>query len=287
MNQKEIKLLEDFGLSGLEAAAYVALLNEPGCTGYRLSHILNKPTANVYKALSSMQDKGLVTSDDSGKAREFFPVPVSDFIREQELVLKRKGKELEEELGRLKGKPAAAMINRLSSFEQVLQRATSMIESAGHIIVVDAFPEVLDKLGKLLERKASEGKIVIIHTYRPYSIPGCRITVPESDSYIWLQVPERAFDVAVDGSAFLISNHNLDYTEVDEALYSNHVYLSLMVFNSLAKGLLFYELQEEKGFSKTTRREVDDFLSARKAYIMENLPRVRDFFERVRVELNR
>lgn len=285
MDQMELQNLIEFGLSRLEAAAYIALLQEPGITGYRLSHILNKPTANVYKALSSMKKKGLISADESGKARIFFPVPIGEYLKEQEFLFRKKSRELEAGLRRFSRKDAAARINRLSNFEQVLSKALGLIDEAEHIVVVDAFPEVLDKLRKSLEKKAREGITVIVHTYDEYSLAGCRVIVPESDSGIWRRVPERAFDVAVDGGVFMISNFNLDYTEVIEALYSNHVYLSLMIFNSLAKAVLFYELQEEKGFSPAAREELDRFLEDRSAYLMENLPSVREFFKRVKVDL--
>ena len=243
MSEKEEQLLVDFGLTRLEAMIYTALIQEPAVTGYRISHIIGKPTANVYKALSSLLDRGLIIFDDCGKAREYSPVPVSDWLKEEELRLKRQGRALEEGLSRLSEKAPPARINRLSSFDQVLGKALGMIEDAEHIIVVDAFPEVLDRLKKTLEKRARSGVTVLVHTYSPYTLEGCRIIVPRSDSAIWHKVPERAFDVACEGTAFLISNFTLDYSQVIEALYGGHVYLSLMIFNSLAKAILVYELQ--------------------------------------------
>jgi HTH-type transcriptional regulator, sugar sensing transcriptional regulator len=64
-----IDKLMNFSPSRLEASAYVALLQEPGITGYRLSHILNKPIANIYKALKSLEHKGLDNIDISSKLR--------------------------------------------------------------------------------------------------------------------------------------------------------------------------------------------------------------------------
>src|SRR5262249_42168099 len=52
--------LADLGFTALEAEIYLLLLAESPATGYRIAQRLAKPTANVYKGLESLEQKGAV-----------------------------------------------------------------------------------------------------------------------------------------------------------------------------------------------------------------------------------
>ncbi len=280
MDQNKIEQLMNFGLSKLESSAYLALLQDPGITGYRLSHILNKPTANVYKAVKSLELKGLAGTDKSARVRLFFPVPIKEYLKQQEISFRLKGEELQDCLQRITPREGASRTYKLNSFDQALSKAISIIENAESVIMIIAFKEVLDSLYPHLEKKAGGKTDIIIYTYSDYEIPGCRVIVSPYDSAIWKRIPERAFDISADGKVFMISNFKDDYSGLIEALYGNHVYLSLMIFNSMSKSILMHELNEEDSFSPRTRQELDSFMRARAPYMMANLPGVRNFYKR-------
>src|ERR1700678_258797 len=61
--QPELALAE-MGFTELEARLYCELLRASPATGYRLSQIVGKAPANVYQALASMNQKGIVVADD-------------------------------------------------------------------------------------------------------------------------------------------------------------------------------------------------------------------------------
>ena len=68
-------LLMEFGLSGLEADAYPAVLSEPDSTGYRISQVIGKPAPNTYKALDSLVNKGVILADEGSRSRTFTAIP--------------------------------------------------------------------------------------------------------------------------------------------------------------------------------------------------------------------
>lgn len=275
----------DFGLSRLEAIAYIALLREPGITGYRLSHILDKPTANIYKALKSLETKGLVTMDKSDKARTIHPVAIEEYLRAQEVLFRIRSRELQQSLKHLEEKKSNYQISRLGSYEQAIGKAVQIIENAESVIVIVAFAEVLSELEEAIARKIDDGINVIIYTYSPFQLKGCRIFYSERDAALWTAIPERAFDIAADGNVFMISNFRNNYSEVIEALYGNHIYLSLMIFNSLSKNILIEDMTEGDFFSEEAKREIREYLSQHRALLVENLPGVEAFFKRHGVAL--
>lgn len=278
-----IENLMDFGLSRLEASVYLALCSEPGVTGYRLSHILDKPTANIYKALKSLEGKGLVQRDKSSSVQSIHPVPIEEFLRTQEMLFQAKSRDLKEGLKNLERKQTDFQISRLGSFEQVLSRSHHIIEEATEVVVIVAFVEVLEKLQDLLLKRSSEGIEVILYTYSPYELQGCKVFQYENDSRLWQNIPERAFDVAVDGRIFIISNFKNDYRDVIEALYGNHIYLSLMIFNSLSKNILVQEMVDGQFFSDSTKEELKSFFQNHQSLLLENLPGVKKFFKKHKI----
>jgi sugar-specific transcriptional regulator TrmB len=54
-----IHTLMEFSFSGLEAEIYTFLLRDSPATGYRVAQALGKPVANTYKAIESLQNKGV------------------------------------------------------------------------------------------------------------------------------------------------------------------------------------------------------------------------------------
>lgn len=277
---KEQALLKDFGFTPLQANLYLALMAEPGSTGYHLAHEVGSPTANVYKALAEMAARGLVTADESGRARQYTAVPFSEFFVQYEAALRRKSRELERALEEITPKESITQIHKLQSFDQTLGRAMSIIKEAKATLVVDAFPEVLDRLRPLLESRAADGVRILVHTYEPYALAGCKVVVPRSDSALWRRVPERAFDIAADGEQFIIANFSMDYSTVIEALYSNHIYLSLMIYASLTRGMLVYELEEAEGYPEEVRAGFSSFLRSWEPFLLSGLPGMREFFDR-------
>ena len=90
------------GLTVLEAEIYTHLLKDSPLTGYGVAKALGKPTANVYKAIESLADKGAVVVDDGG-TRVCRPVEVKDFLSRLERDFRRHKREAQRSLGRLPG----------------------------------------------------------------------------------------------------------------------------------------------------------------------------------------
>ena len=68
--------LVPFGFTALESEIYVFLLGESPATGYRVAQGINKPAANTYKAIQTLQSKGAILVEE-GSSRFCRAVPIA------------------------------------------------------------------------------------------------------------------------------------------------------------------------------------------------------------------
>jgi predicted transcriptional regulator len=117
--------LQALGFSELEAHIYCFLLTESPATGYRISHAIGKPTANTYKAITALAQRGAIVMDD-GESR----------------------------LARASGD---SRVYQLADTDQALQRARALLARASHVVLIDAFPGPLAALWRRSGARQGQG----------------------------------------------------------------------------------------------------------------------------------
>lgn len=233
MSDKVMALLGTLGFSGVEAAAYIALLKEPGATGYRISRLIDKPVPNTYKALDSLKEKGAVVMDDSSGARTYMPLPIREYLDGVRRNISTTQSQIEEELKNLSAATMEGGIFQLNSAEQVYERCRTMLREAKSVVLFDAFPAPLEVLRPELEKAAKRGVHVLMLAYRPTEVEGCEVIAPRKE------VPDIArwdgdwLNVAVDCTEFMYSLIKKDGRGVHRSVWSRDVYLSLMAYNGM------------------------------------------------------
>jgi len=161
MKESVIDHLSELGFSGAEAAVYVALLQEPKATGYRIARLAGKPVPNTYKALDALHKKGAIIVDESGRGRTYTALPVGEFFEGMKRRLDTMRGHLEEELKGLTAGAVEGGIYQLNTPDQVYGRAKTMLREAKGVALVDIFPRPLVHLRGDLEAaaKLKYGKI--------------------------------------------------------------------------------------------------------------------------------
>ena len=91
---KSIESLKNLGLNQLEAEVYLHLLTNEQMTAYKVGKSINKPTANVYKAIDALANKGAVLIE-SNKSKYCKAVAPDEFLNHYKKDLLRKTKETE------------------------------------------------------------------------------------------------------------------------------------------------------------------------------------------------
>ncbi len=232
-------LLAEVGFSGLEAEVYLALLKEPGATGYRVSAIIGKPAPNTYKALDSLRVKGAVLLDETVGAKAYSALPIGEYLDGLKRNLETRQQEIESELSELTVEPVETGIFKLTSVDQVYSRARSMIESARNVVLLDVFPAPLARLLPDIRRAARRGVNVFIKAYEHVEIKGCDVVAPKkgrpADLGIW---NGDWLNVVVDCREYLMSFLKSESSGVHEAVWTRNAYLAVLSYNGVLHELV-------------------------------------------------
>jgi len=258
MPGRQEDLLVQVGFTGLEAAVYLTLLKESGLTGYRISKLAGKPVSNVYKALDSLESKGAVVSDGSGRSRLYSAMPVGVYLDHIEQEFSTNRNELETALKDVALPSVGYGVFKLENVEQVFDRAESMMESAERVVLVDCLPSPPKQCIKTLKKLAKRGIKVVIQCSDPLKIPGCQVLSTGWEKAA-VPFPGAWFCIVVDANEYLVSFVSTDYTKIYEAFWSRSPFLTLLMYNGLfhefANRQTFRQLREEN----STLKDLDKF----------------------------
>jgi len=232
MPNRQEELLVQAGFSGLEAAIYLTLLKESGLTGYRISKLAGKPVSNVYKALASLESKGAVISDGSGKSRLYSALPIAVYLDHREQVFSSGRKELESSLKDIAMPSVDYGVFKLEKVEQIMDLAEAMLTRAKRTVLVDCLPAPPKHIIKTLEKLARTGIEVVVQCVKDVKIKGCHVlsTVSARDAE---HFPGVWFCIVADADEYLVSFVSSDYKKVYEAFWSKSPFLTLLMYNGL------------------------------------------------------
>lgn len=147
--------LTALGLTALEAEAYAYLLTHSAATGYRVAKGIGKPTANTYKALATLHDKGAVTvgRDPRRLYRAVAPEELLSALEWRFLDSRRRAAEA---LADLRPPARDGRVYHLRSNQQAIQRLREMLSRSRATVVLAlpaaAIPWVADVLPALVDR---------------------------------------------------------------------------------------------------------------------------------------
>lgn len=234
------EVLTELGFTALEAESYVALLQHPPLTGYRLAQLLGKPAANVYKALESLEHKGLVGVDES-EPRTYVPVPAAELLRREDRRFARLRARAADAFEGLEPRSADDRVYRLRDLRQISERCRSMIESARFAVLLDGDAGLLEDLGPALETAADRGVHVLVKSYRPLELGRVRVVERTRPEEILENVPLASLVLSVDGLEYLLARIR-DDGSVHHALWTRSVVLAYQGYMGLINELTLTEL---------------------------------------------
>lgn len=231
------ELLGPFGFSETEALIYAFLLKQGPATGYAVGQGIGKPTANVYKAMSSLAAKGALTVVEGG-VRLCQAVPPEELLaRMERTFVERKALALDH-LRQIRAEAGDDRIYQLKDPAQVLARARTMLGRARQIALLDIFPGPFQALEAELRQALDRGVRVAVQTYAPATLPGADLVRNELDPTILENWPGQQLSLVVDASEYLIALLSPDGTRVHQAIWSASPFLACMQHNHLACELM-------------------------------------------------
>jgi sugar-specific transcriptional regulator TrmB len=155
--------LEALGLAHIESLSYAFLAVNASSTGYRVARGIGKPTANVYRALETLERKGLVIQD-RGTPPSYRALPPEDMLaRLENEFMDRKARAVRE-LAVLQRHTEDEKVYALKSNDQLVARAHVVLAAARHVVLAQAPSAWAATLGDAIDDARSRNVRVVIVT---------------------------------------------------------------------------------------------------------------------------
>lgn len=236
--------LSDLGFNFLESEVYLELLASEPMTAYRVAKQINKPTANVYKAIDSLSQKGAVLIEDN-KNRKCKAVPPDEFINHLEKLMLSKTSNLKEQLKDLGKIYYDERTYAIESVPLVFERFESMMNKCKKIAVIDIFPEPLIRVKDIIEKAIERGVEVHIQVYKPIKIKGANIAYTSAASESLKYWKSQQLNLMTDGEEHLLVLMNNSLTKVLQAKWSNNLYVSCTLLAGFMREQVIINLMEK------------------------------------------
>lgn len=145
---------KELGFSQYEASCYIALTSHHPANGSQLSKISGIARSRIYDVLRSLVAKGYVIEVNSG---QYAPLPADELVRRLERDFSSNIDALKEQLAKSAQKETVEYIWSITGYDQVIDKATEMIQNAEKEIYIRLFPQAHEHLVDLLKDADSRG----------------------------------------------------------------------------------------------------------------------------------
>jgi hypothetical protein len=152
--------LSELGFSTNEARAYKGLLVESPATGYEIAQRAGIPRSAIYAVLKRLEDDGLVARVEETPAK-YAPLPPTDLLGVLRRRFDRSLDSLDGSLRRLRPPPPPVDLWNVSGYDEVLERAESLIGVAEHYIFCSIWRREAQRLARAFD-SATKRKVKMV-----------------------------------------------------------------------------------------------------------------------------
>ncbi|MCG8531231.1 MAG: hypothetical protein MI749_11255 [Desulfovibrionales bacterium] len=199
--------LKELGFSQYEAACYMSLVGNHPVNGSQLSKISGIARSRIYDVLRNLMSKGYVLEVSPG---QFVPLPADELIRRLKRNFNNNINAFERELEKASAKDDFEFIWTLNGYENVMEKAIEMIQTAEEEIYVRLFPEadtyLADHLIQAHERGVPIRYIAMGDIPKRFKV---QVTHPDHGDLIGT-IGGRSFDIITDKKEALVGIFEVD-----------------------------------------------------------------------------
>ena len=225
--------LAALGFTDTEALLYCELVRSGPASGYRLAKAVGKARANVYQALSQLTQRGAVLIDGS-QVQTFRATDPQELMRTLAESYRGHAEAARAGLQALAAPAADDRIYHLKTIDQLFERAVAMIDRAGASVLIDAFPEPLERILPALERAAARGVVVAAFVYDDQARASFPLVSSTAAHFALARWPGLQLSVVTDAREHLVSLLDRDMRHVLHGIWSDSAYLSCLQHSGLA-----------------------------------------------------
>ena len=231
--------LMQVGLSKLEAAAYIYLLRSSPATGYRVAKAIGTSYSNAYRILENLEKEGYIQAQH-GKNILYRSIPSDELLKMIARKFQHNMRLAAEAVHDLKPDKPDQALYQLKTVSQVYERCLAMLDQSRERVLIELFPEPLERLKDKLEETAARGSIVAARIHRPAEINGVRVILSPYGSENISVWDAQWLAVYVDGLQYLHAILLNGGQGVHYAVWSENLYLARAFFSYLTSDLHHY-----------------------------------------------
>jgi sugar-specific transcriptional regulator TrmB len=240
---KNKDLLISVGLNDLEADVYMLLLQGEALTGYKIGKALGKPTANVYKAIESLAKKGAVIIEDE-KSSQCKGVSIIEFCESIEAGIKRKTLETKKAFNKPKNETYDEKNYQVQSADLVFEKSRQMLKSCSTIVMLDAFPKVVDVLMDDITDAIKRGIEVYLQVYEDVQVKGANMVLIDAHATVLEYWKSQQLNLVIDGKEHILALLSENLEEVYQATWSRNLYLSSMLHMGFSNHFAVWRIKQ-------------------------------------------
>jgi sugar-specific transcriptional regulator TrmB len=222
-------VLVELGFSPLEAKVYVELLTGEPRTAYQIAHAIDKPVANTYKAVASLEAKGAVMVA-AGDRRVCRAVPYDRLLDRLDRAFRSRRDRAEAALSSLPAQSSDEAVYDLRTAGQVFERFRSILEQAEDQVVIDAFPVAAALVAADAERCAARGVRVTMKVYEPLEVAGAEMIPAHPRPDLVVRWPGQWLNVVADSAQHMLAFLTHDCEGVHRAIWTDSRHLSAIYY---------------------------------------------------------
>ncbi|MGV3618729.1 MAG: TrmB family transcriptional regulator [Fimbriimonas sp.] len=232
------RVLSGLGFTGLEAEIYAFLVRESPATGYRIAAGINKPVANTYKAIQTLQAKGAIEVEE-GESRQCRAVPSDELLDRLGREFESKRTQAKDLLSRL-GQPVGdERVYQIRARTQLFARVREMLASATQVVLLCAPKTLVAEFAESMAAAAARGIQIQAKT-------DADLAIPRVESFVATRPDDLVHDggylrLVVDGEGFLTAHLDGD---VVTALSTRNPAFALPAHEGLAAEIALLAISE-------------------------------------------
>lgn len=273
-----INQLQEIGLNKLEAEVYLLLLKEEPMTAYRIGRLLNKPTANIYKAADALSEKGALVIQ-SGSKNLCKAVPYEEFLKVLRSRFNSKTENLSKALANIERKERDEGIYAIESLELVFEKAKAMIDQCEIVLTLGVFPETFQKIEDNIQMAINRGVRVNLLTFGKTNLKGANIVLLPIKNEKVKTWKSQQLNLVVDGKESLISSFNLNQNQIYHASWSTSIYLASVLHGLFLREHTINKIMGLKD-SPDKLKEIEAILNTQEFFHNSDVPGFKLLWER-------
>lgn len=244
-----IEAFQRLGFTPMESQVYIDLTQFPNTTAYSVAQRLKKNRTNVYKVLESLEEKGAAMGS-AESTRKWKVIPYQQLLAGLEAGFLKQSQQVREWMEQLTTPPSTPSIHHFSEVNALIDRCREMIANSRQLILIDAFPPLIDLLKNDVSDAVKRGVNVALRVYAPVEeIEGAKIYRSEYHG-IQNEWSSSWLNLICDGSEFVLSYLSLGNQKIHHGYWSNDAYMAVVYGFSLVSEMVLGEFIRKQGSSE-------------------------------------